>query len=293
MRGRVLAMTVSGIAAALCSGCTILEGLPDVPDANASAGCGAKGEACCNGAACNAGLRCVASTCAPHLDASSGMKDASAEASDGGAGADVTHKDAAHIDAAPDASTAWAALAIVQVELSTGSTTASFRTPTTAGNLLVAMEPYDRAPSGSGWVQFESSDGSDSIYIWPDNPGGLTTFTIGNPPYLDVILIEFAGAPHALTLDAKVDTGPKGGDQTSLRVMAADANELGELELLYIDTNSATSASADSTWSYVGTDGNNNFGWWRTAHPISPLSATVTFSPASPASLVAASVKKE
>jgi hypothetical protein len=64
-----------------------------------------------------------------------------------------------------------------------------------------------------------------------------------------------------------------------------------ELELLYVDSNSATTASAGTSWSYITTDGNNNFGWWRASPHGAGLSASVMLSPSSPASLMAVSLE--
>jgi hypothetical protein len=297
MRRLLTAIVASGMVAALANGCTILEGLPDVPEGGAATDCGKSGEPCCNGSACNAALTCLSGTCTPHgPDGSIGTKDASGRdtgRADGASSPDVAIKtDAASDSTTPDSSSpAWGTLTILQMHGSTGDTTASFVNPTTAGNLLVAMEPYNVAPSGAGWTQFESSDGSDSIYVWPNNPGGLMSFTIAGPPYLDVILVEFSGAPLSLTLDSEVDTGDKAGSVTSLEVSGGTAKMKNELELLYVDSNSATTASAGTSWSYITTDGNNNFGWWRASPHGAGLSASVMLSPSSPASLMAVSLE--
>jgi hypothetical protein len=297
MRRLLIAIVTSGTVAALANGCTILEGLPDVPEAGTTLGCGKSGEPCCNGSACNAMLTCLSGTCTPHgPDASTGMKDASGGdtgRADGASSPDVATKtDAASDSSTPDSSSPeWGTLTVLQMEGSTGNATTSFANPTAAGNLLVAMEPYNVAPSGSGWTQFESSDGSDSIYVWPNNPGGLMSFTIGGPPYLDVILVEFSGAPLSLTLDSEIDTGNKGSSVTSLDVSGGTAKMKNELELLYIDSNMATTASAGTSWSYITTDGDNNFGWWRAAPHSAGPSAKVTFSPSSQASLMAVSLE--
>ena len=61
------------------------------------------------------------------------------------------------------------------------------------GNLLACLEDGQSPPSGAGWVLTTSDAHGDTLYLWPDNPGGLDTFTfLGGSQ--DVILLELAGA---------------------------------------------------------------------------------------------------
>ncbi|MGC4079561.1 MAG: hypothetical protein QM702_21470 [Rubrivivax sp.] len=93
------------------------------------------------------------------------------------------------------------------------------------------------------------------------------------------------GAPSALGVRFKVDTGFKGAETAALSVAAPEPALPGALLLLYIDTNSSTSASAPAGWTALGTDNNNNFAWWQSATAAKPQ-PNVTISAASAASLM-------
>jgi hypothetical protein len=123
------------------------------------------------------------------------------------------------------------------------------------------------------------------MFIWPNNPGGLETFTLsgGNQ---DIILVEFSGVPAVVSKDFEDDSMPKGSNVSTLQVTGPVPKQVGELVLAYIDTNSATSANPTvSGWASLGTDNNNNFAWWQTATSSAPV-ITVDFTPATPASLM-------
>lgn len=176
-----------------------------------------------------------------------------------------------------------APIKIVQQLGSTANASVSFAKPTTAGTLLVAMRPDSAPLSGAGWVAVTSSNGADTVFLWSDNPGGLQTFAVPSGGNADVLLLEVSGAPSPFLVGAKSDTGGKAGSVSALT--ASLTAPAGALVLLYLDTNSSTSASTPSGWAALGTDGNNNFAWWRTADGTAPT-GMVTFAPASAAALM-------
>jgi hypothetical protein len=182
----------------------------------------------------------------------------------------------------------WGTLKVVQSVLSAFTSPVALPSATTAGNLLVTMTANGNAPSGSGWVALHSDANGDSIYVWPDNPGGEQAFVITGGTD-SVIIVELSGAPPSILLDSEKDTGVSGSSVTSLSLSAAAPTTAGELELLYLDTANASSASV-SGWTYLGTDGNTNYGWWRVA-TSGTLSVTADYTPSCGGSLLFASVK--
>lgn len=179
----------------------------------------------------------------------------------------------------------WKTLSVLQRVGTTAQATVSFGVPTTPGTLLLAMRPDSSPPSGGGWTPVVSSNGVDTVFYWPNNPGGLRTFTIPAGGNKDVFLIEMAGAPSSVGARYEVDTGAKAGEVSELAVTGAGPTAPGALTLLYIDTNISTSATAPLAWTSLGTDNNNNFAWWQTATSSTPKVA-VGISATSQASLM-------
>jgi len=158
-----------------------------------------------------------------------------------------------------------------------------------AASDLVCIETSGTQPSGSGWTQLTAdSDSGDTIYVWPDNPGGLEAFSFPSPQ--DAILLEFSGPPPSVRAWSEGDTGYKTmANVASLSVEAPSPPRVGTLELLYLDSGGSSSASETSMagWTYVGTDSNNNFAWWR-AGTVAPATGNVSVSPPSQLDLLLA-----
>jgi hypothetical protein len=106
------------------------------------------------------------------------------------------------------------------------------------------------------------------------------------------ILLEFSGAPSAVSLGSDGTTGPMGENVVTLSAQAPSPTTTGTLELVFLNTNAATMANETSMsgWNYIGTDMNHDFAWWRTGM-VTAASATVGFSPATAASLIIACLK--
>ena len=145
----------------------------------------------------------------------------------------------------------WGTVTIVQSKRSTGKPGVDLDQPTKQGTLLVVLCPDPKPPIPSGlapkWQMLKSSYGG-AIVIWPDNPGGITHFTIMDANN-DLFFLEMSGVPA----DVQLSQG--------------------------------TSASADVGWTSLGTDTNNDYAWYR-LNPTAPFGATVTFSPLSPAQMM-------
>jgi hypothetical protein len=206
------------------------------------------------------------------------------DAGSGSGSGPSTKTDAAHDGDA--GAKPWQGLAVVQTVGSTASSTVSFQSDTTAGNLLVALASTAAGsmPSGAGWKTVATSPAGDVVYIYPNNPGGLKTFTV-DWMYMDIILVEFSGAPPSIALDGEANTGADTtANVSTLSVTGSLPKSSGELELLFLDTLPSTSASADG-WTPLGTDGDDDFAWWRAASSSAP-SATSVFSPPSSSGLM-------
>lgn len=182
----------------------------------------------------------------------------------------------------------WGTLKVVQSVLSAFTTPVAFPSPTTAGNLLVTMTAGGNAPSGSGWVVLHTDANGDSMYVWPDNPGGQQAFVISGGTE-SIIIVEFSGSPKSVVLDGEEDTGASAASVGSLSLTASAPTTAGELELLYLDTANASSASVVG-WTYLGTDTNTNYGWWRVA-TTGTLPVTADYAPSGSGSLLFASLK--
>lgn len=184
-------------------------------------------------------------------------------------------------------STGWGTVTVVQSKLSTGKPGVDLDQPTTPGTLLVVMCPDPKPPTPQGlapnWQMLKSSYGA-AIAIWPDHPGGIRHFTI-NDTNNNLFFVEMSGVPADVQLSGLVDTGPKAGGTTMEALMGAPVAGPHGIGLLYIDTTSGTSAASDMGWTALGTDGNNDFGWYW-LNPTTPFGARVTFSPTSPAAMM-------
>src|SRR5580698_961184 len=114
------------------------------------------------------------------------------------------------------------------------------------------MEPGNNVPSGS-WLTLKEDPNGDTMFIWPNNPGGLQDFSRSSSGVSDMILAEISGVPSTVTLDEELDTGTSMGDggSGSLPAPGGMASQLGALELVYLDTGGATSASV-AGWTSFG-----------------------------------------
>ncbi len=184
-------------------------------------------------------------------------------------------------------SAGWGAVTIIQSRRSTGKPGVDLDQPTTKGTMLVVFCPDPKPPTPSGtapkWQMMKASYGG-TIVIWPDHPGGITHFTImdGNN---DLFFLEMSGVPADVHLSDEVDTGAKASGTTTESLTATSSPGPHSVAFVYIDTTTGSSASADTGWTSLGTDSNNDFAWFR-LDPTAPFSATVTFSPQSPAAMM-------
>ena len=120
----------------------------------------------------------------------------------------------------------------------------------TAGNLLVAVTG---CPSGAsitapaGWVQgpqvFNGAVNDTSLWYYPANPGGLSSFTFAGPGSIWVSVAEFTG-PGVAAVAAPSDTGTNtGGAVTSITVATAGTAKTGDLVVAgFFEHLAATSA---------------------------------------------------
>ena len=206
----------------------------------------------------------------PDADAS----DSGGGATDSGGDATDSGGDAADSGPAPEGGTSLAGVTLVQSIGSTEVTSVSFHTPTTKGTLLVAMQAGSAVPpapvglgpdAGSSWIVRTLTDG-DGLLLWPNNPGGLTTFTVGDSSSnYDIILAELGQVPASVAPRWEVDTGNKPANPITTLSCTGDAPDDGttELVLLYFDCSSSNSITVSSGWTYIATDGNQNFAYWQ------------------------------
>jgi hypothetical protein len=176
-------------------------------------------------------------------------------------------------DAAP---AVWGTPSLVQHAGSSGDSL-SFGAPTTPGNLLVAMTYTDATPSGAGWRTLAAGAGG-AVYVWPNNPGGLTTFTTGG----SCILLEFSGVPASVTLDSQAETSSFNSAMAAYEVAGKPPTTGGELELIYgnyVKAGGGYSIAIGPPWNYAETDKNADYAWWGVGTAAAP-SASATFAPA-------------
>jgi hypothetical protein len=172
-------------------------------------------------------------------------------------------------------------LTLIQSAGNTETSVVSFPNPTTAGSLLVAMRPGTSAapiPVGlspdasSPWIPVTSASG-DTTFVWPNNPGGITSFDIASDANVDVILVEFQ-APASIAVQWETDTGNK--------VNALSVSSTGhpptsgvELALVYVDCSTDNSISMSAGWSYITTDNNQNYAYWQLTSATPSATATL------------------
>jgi hypothetical protein len=249
--------------------------------------CGAEGEPCCTDTTCNAGLSCGGKTCL----AGSGSGSGTGLGTGSGSGSGL---DGAPCAAGDSTASTWGTVTLVQNVGSTGSETVSFTSRTQRGTLLVAFVPYGGAgalPSGCGWSVLSTDTPGDRVMVWPNNPGGLQSFSVATGQYHDIVLAEFSGTPAAVTQNHESDTGDQGSAVSMLDLSSGQFSGTGELVLLYLDTFAgAMTASADLGWSSLGGDHNYDFAWWSITGTTAP-SARVSLSPAAAANLMMVSLK--
>ena len=121
----------------------------------------------------------------------------------------------------------------------------------------------------------------DGLLLWPNNPGGLTMFTVGDSTSnYDIILAELRQVPASVAPRWEADTGDKPANPVSTLSCNGDPPDAGttELVLLYFDCSDSNNISVSSGWNYIATDHNQNFGYWQLS--TTTPSATGQFSPA-------------
>jgi len=216
-----------------------------------------------------------------------GLNDAPSHA-DAPASVDAHHADTGHADTGTgthdahggmDAGSPWGSITVVQTSAESTSCTLT-TSATRAGTLLVAMEPGAASSPSGEWSLLASSADGAQIFVWPDNPGGLTSFTFGSSFFgCDIIFVELAGVPASVVLDFQKSASAT-SNVPSITVTGSAPKNAGELELLYLTAGATPSASV-AGWHYLGTDGNTNFGWWQTATSAAPSPTAVLSTPTS------------
>ncbi len=235
---------------------------------------------------------CSLATSFSGLSGSAADEAGAAGATDGGSsvgpdGSQPSNNDSGTIADSSTTIADWGSVAIVQAKRTTGKPGVDLDQKTNPHTLLVVMCPDPKPPTPAGvtaqWQLLKASYGG-AVFIWPDNPGGISHFTIMDANN-DLFFLEMSGVPADVRLSNLVDTGPKDGGTTTEALTASATAGAHGIALLYIDTTSGSSAAADMGWTSLGTDTNNDYGWYR-LDPIAPFNATVTFSPTTPAQMM-------
>jgi hypothetical protein len=145
------------------------------------------------------------------------------------------------------------------------------------------------APSGCGWSLLAVDSEGDHVYAWPNVPAGLRSFDVNAGSSNDIILAEFSGAPASVRLDTEVNTGDPDASVAMLSTVGGAPAFAGELLVVYLNTAAASSTSIVA-WSEIGTDTEQDYGWWSTGGTGAP-SITATLSPATAAELMLVAIK--
>jgi hypothetical protein len=137
--------------------------------------------------------------------------------------------------AAAPAATAWSL--VQQSTAQTGNSTNTLPAPSTAGNLLVAVAgcAVNTAITGpSGWIQgpvaVNGITNQVSLWYYPDNPGGLSSFTFGGGSGTNSVTVgEFTRAGvAAVTTTSDTGTGTAGA-VTAVTVTTGGTTQPGDL----------------------------------------------------------------